>query len=117
MKSDAYVSSESSPNSDSDGSQPLKLLNNPTIVASLRLQMKKRAQDDEKLPPLHTAEVYLGPHTTGASHMVGVSNTAGVSNTVGASNTANASNITGASDTTGASNTAGTNTPSAAIAL
>jgi hypothetical protein len=38
-KQDPYLSSDSSPDSDSDGSQPLKLSNNLAIVESRRLQM------------------------------------------------------------------------------
>jgi hypothetical protein len=46
-KPDPYETSDSSPNSDSDGSQPLKLSNNPAAVASRRLRMRKRGRDDE----------------------------------------------------------------------
>jgi hypothetical protein len=49
-KMDAYVYSGSSPDSDFDGSQPLKLSNNPAAVASKRLQIKKRTHDDICLP-------------------------------------------------------------------
>jgi hypothetical protein len=46
-KPDPYVSSDSYPDSDSDGSQTLKSLNNPAAIASRRLRMRKRTCDDE----------------------------------------------------------------------
>jgi hypothetical protein len=65
--------SDSDPNSDSDGSQPLKLSNNPAVVASRRLRMRKRGRDDEQLPLLHP------PNLNVVSHIPGASNTAGAS--------------------------------------
>jgi hypothetical protein len=40
-KPEEYETSDSNPDSDSDGSQPLKLSNNPAAVASRRLRMRK----------------------------------------------------------------------------
>jgi hypothetical protein len=65
--------SDSDPNSDSDGSQPLKLSNNPAVVASRRLRMRKRGRDDVQLPLLHP------PNLNVVSHIPGASNTAGAS--------------------------------------
>jgi hypothetical protein len=41
-KMDPYVSNDSSPDSNSDEKQPMRLSNNPTAVASRRLRMRKR---------------------------------------------------------------------------
>jgi hypothetical protein len=122
-KPDPYVSSDSSPDSDSDGSQPLKLSNNPADVASRRLWMRKRACDDEQLPPLHPLDLHVVPHIPGASNTAGTSSTAGASNMAGASGTpgtsiiVGASNIAGASDTTGANDNAGIGGMLLALAL
>ena len=112
-KHEEFETSNSDPDNDSDGSQPLKLSNNPTTVASRRLQMKKRGRDDEQLPPLHPPHLHKVPHILGAGNTTGVSITAGASNMVGASDTAGASGmlplvaIQGASNTAGARATAG----------
>ena len=98
-KPNAYVFSDSSPNSNSNGSQPLKLSNNPIAIASKRFQMRKKKRNNEQLPPFHTAKVHLGPHTSGTSH------------------TAGASNIAGANNREGVSNTVGTNNPPIAVAF
>jgi hypothetical protein len=100
-KADPYETSDSFPNSDSDGSQPLKLSNNLTAVASRRLRMRKRGHDDEQLPPLHPSHLHMVPHVPRTSNMAGVSNTAGASNTGDASNTPGASDAAGMSDTAG----------------
>ena len=98
-----YTTRNFDPNNDSDGSQPLKLSNNPAVVASRQLRMRKRRRDDEQLPLLHP------PHLNVVLHISGVSNTAGMSNTTSASNTAGAINTMGtsSSNATGASGTAG----------
>jgi hypothetical protein len=108
---DPYVSSNSALDSESDGSQPIKLSNNPAAVASKRLRMRKRTHDDEHLPLLQAGNVHLDQHTAGAS------NTAGASDTVGTSNIASANNIASASDIVGASDAAGTNAFPTTIAL
>jgi hypothetical protein len=95
-KADPYETRDSFPDNDSDGSQPLKLSNNPTVVASRRLRMRKRGRDDKQLPPLHPTHLHVVLHVPNAS------NTAGASNTLGASIIVGASNIAGASDTAGA---------------
>jgi hypothetical protein len=87
-----YSKRDSDPDSDSDGSQPLKLSNNPAAVVSRRLRMRKRGRDDEQLPFLHPSHLNMVPHIPGASNTVGASNTAGASNTTGVMNTAGASN-------------------------
>ena len=51
-KLDPYISNDSSPDNDSIESQLMKLSNNPAIIASRRLRMIKRTQDDEHLPLL-----------------------------------------------------------------
>ena len=86
-KLDPYVWSDSSLDSNSDGSQPLKLSNNPATVASRRLRMRKRACDDEQLPPLHPTNLHMVPHILGMKNMAGVGNIIGASNIAGASNT------------------------------
>jgi hypothetical protein len=80
-KADPYETSNSSPDSDSDGSQSSKLSNNPTAVASRRLRMRKRGHDDEQLPLLHPPHLYMVPHIPGMSNTAGASN----SDAVGAS--------------------------------
>jgi hypothetical protein len=100
-KPDPYETSDSSPDSDSDGSQPLKLSNNPAAVAPRRLRMRKRGRDDEQLPPLHPPHLHVVPHVPG------VSNTAGTSIIVGASNTACASDTVGARASAGVDNNPG----------
>jgi hypothetical protein len=85
-KADPYETSDSFPNSDSDGSQPLKLSNNLTAVASRRLRMRKRGHDDEQLPPLHPPHLHVVPHIPSASNTAGASNPASASNTSGACN-------------------------------
>jgi hypothetical protein len=57
----------------------MKLSNNPATVASRRLQMRKRTQDDKHLPLLQADNVHLGQHTAGASNMAGTSGSAGAS--------------------------------------
>jgi hypothetical protein len=84
-KIDPYETSDSSPDSNSNGSQPLKLSNNPATVASRRLRMRKRGRNDEQLPPLHPPHLHMVPHVSGASNTVGTSNIAGASNTPSAS--------------------------------
>jgi hypothetical protein len=111
---DPYVSNDSSPNSNSDGSQPMKLSNNPTAVASRRLRMRKRTRDGEQLPLLQAVDVHLDQHIASASNTAsavdtaGLSNISGTSNIVGASNIASTSNISGASSIVGTSDAAGT---------
>jgi hypothetical protein len=85
-KPDPYVSSDSSPDSDSNGSQPMKLSNNPIAVASRRLRMRKRTWENEHLPLLQAGDVHLDQHTAGASNTAGASDIAGASDAVGASN-------------------------------
>jgi hypothetical protein len=104
-KADPYVSSDSSPDSDSDGSQPMNLSNNLAAIASRRLRMRKRTWDDEHLPLLQVGDVHLGQHTAGASNMAGASNVAG------------ASDIAGTSVAMGASISAGANAFPLAVAL
>jgi hypothetical protein len=89
-KADEYKTSDFDPDNDSDGSQPLKLSNNPAAVASRRLRMRKRGCDDEQLPFLHPPHLHVVPYISGASNTVGAINTTGVSssNTEGASGTA-----------------------------
>jgi hypothetical protein len=106
-KPDPYEMRDSSPDNDSDGSQPLKLSNNLAPVASRRLWMRKRGRDDEQLPPLHPPDLHMVPHMPGASNTTGTSNTAGMSNTLGASIIAGAGNIAGTNDTAGASDNVG----------
>jgi hypothetical protein len=101
-KADPYETSDSSPDSYSNGSQPLKSLNNPAAVASRRLRMRKRGHDDEQLPFLHPPHLYVVLHVPGTSNTAGTSNIVGVSNIAGANNIAGASNAMGASDTAGA---------------
>jgi hypothetical protein len=84
-KPEDYETSDSDPNSDSDGSQPLKLSNNPAAVASRRLRMRKRGHDDGQLPLLHPPHLNVVPHISGASNTAGAINTAGTINTAGAS--------------------------------
>jgi hypothetical protein len=90
-KHEDYETSDSDPASDSDGSQLLKLSNNPAVVASRRLRMRKRGRDDGQLPLLHPPHLNVVPHIPGAINTAGASNTAGTSNTAGAINTAGAS--------------------------
>ena len=103
-----YKTSNSDPNSDFDGSQPLKLSNNPAAVASRILWMRKRGRDDEQLLFLHPPHLHVVPHIPDASNMVGASITASTSNIAGMSFVVGASNMVGASDATGASDTAAT---------
>jgi hypothetical protein len=110
-KTDPYVSSDSSPDSDYDESQPMRLSNNLAAVASTRLRMRKRMQDDEHLPLLQAGDVHLGQHTAGAS------NTAGASGAAGTSNVASASNVVGASVVVGVSNSAGASAFPLAVAF
>jgi hypothetical protein len=84
-KADPYVSSDLFPNSDSDGSQPMKLSNNPTAVASKRLRMRKRTRDDEHLPLLQAGDVHLDQHTASTSNTAGVSGSGGANVTSGTS--------------------------------
>ena len=79
-KSDPYVSSDSSLDKDFNGSQLIKLSNNLAAIASKRLHMKKRMQDDEHLSLSQAGDVHLGQHTTGANNTVGTSGIAGASN-------------------------------------
>jgi hypothetical protein len=112
---DTYVSSNSSTDDGSDGSQPLKLSNNPVAVASRRLWFKKRTQDDEHVPLHQNATIYLAPrivgmsHTTGASHIMGASNTAGTSNTSRANTSLAAATHMDANTTIGAGALVGAN--------
>jgi hypothetical protein len=120
-KPNPYETSDSSPDSNSDGSQPLKLSNNLVAVASRRLRMRKRGRDDEQLPPLHPLDLHVVPHMPGMNNMAGASNTAGASNIASASNTTGAcgmllvlafqgaSNIVGARASAGADNNTGAN--------
>jgi hypothetical protein len=80
-----YEMSDFDPDSHSDGSQPLKLSNNPAVVASRRLRMRKRGCDDGQLPLLHPPHLNVVPHILGAINMAGASNIAGASNTAGTS--------------------------------
>jgi hypothetical protein len=41
-KPEDYETSDSDPNNDSDGSQPLKLSNNPAVVASRKIADEKK---------------------------------------------------------------------------
>jgi hypothetical protein len=100
---DEYKTSDFDPDSDSDGSQPLKLSNNPAVIASRRLQMRKRGRDDEQLPLLHPPHLHVVPHIPGTSNTSGASNTASAINTVGAINIVGAINTAGTSNTAGAS--------------
>jgi hypothetical protein len=104
-----YETSDSDPDSNFDGSQALKLSNNPAAIASKRLRMRKKGRDDEQLPLLHPSHLNVVPHIPGASNIAGANNTAGVSNRAGASNTASVINTAGASSSNaaGASGTAG----------
>jgi hypothetical protein len=108
-KADPYETSDSSPDSKSDGSQPSKLSNNPAAVASRRLRMRKRGCDDEQLPFLHPPHLYMVPHILGASNTAGASTTVGTSNSVamGASNIAGAGRMLLALALQGARNMAG----------
>ena len=76
-KLDPYVSSDSSLDNDFDGSQPLKLSNNPLVVAFRRLRMRKRTHNDEQLLLLHLANLHMVPYIAGTSHMASASNTVG----------------------------------------
>jgi hypothetical protein len=73
-KPEDYETSDSDPDSDSNGSQPLKLSNNPAAVASRRLRMIKRGRDDGQLPLLHPPHLNVVPHILGVSNMAGASN-------------------------------------------
>jgi hypothetical protein len=106
-KPEEYETSDSDPDSNSDGSQPLRLSNNPTVVASRRLWMRKRGRNDEQLPLLHPPHLDVVPHIPGASNTAGTSNTAGAINRAGASS----------SDAAGASGTAGAGGMLLALAL
>jgi hypothetical protein len=92
-KLDPYVLSDSSPHSGFDGSQPLKLSNNPAAVASIKLQMRKRTHNDEQLLFLHIADVQLIPHNLGTSKTAGVSTTVGANSMAGVSDTAGTDGI------------------------
>jgi hypothetical protein len=113
-KIDPYVSSDSSLDSDSDGSQPMRLSNNPAAVASRRLRMRKRTRDNEHLPLLQAGDVHLGQHTAGASGIVDASNSAGanafllVVALLGANITPGAGGSAGANFTLGTSGSIGT---------
>jgi hypothetical protein len=72
-KPEDYETSDSDPNSDSDGSQPLKLSNNPAAIVSRRLRMRKRGHDDGQLPLLHPPHLNVVPHILGAINTAGSS--------------------------------------------
>jgi hypothetical protein len=91
-KPEDYETSDFDPDSNCNGSQPLKLSNNLAVVASKRLWMRKRGCDDEHLPLLHPPHLNVVPHIPGAINTAGVSNTASAINTTGASS----SNVAGA---------------------
>jgi hypothetical protein len=92
-KADPYKTSDSSPDSDSNGSQPLKLSNNPAAIVSRRLRMRKRGRDDEQLPNLHPPHLHVVPHVPGTSNTAGASIIAGANNAAGASDTAGTSGM------------------------
>jgi hypothetical protein len=116
-KPDPYVSSDSSPNSNSDRSQPLKLSNNPAVVAFRRLWRRKRTNNDEQLPLLHLANLYVVPHIASPSHMAGESNIAGTNEILvalalqGTSTTASTRASAGADYNLGANGSANANQP------
>jgi hypothetical protein len=117
-KPEDYKTSDFDPDSDSDGSQPLKLSNNLAAVASRRLRMRKRGRDDGKLPFLHPPHLNVVPHIPGASNTAGTINTAGTSSSDAAGaggmllalalqcarNMAGADNNPGTSESAGADN-------------
>jgi hypothetical protein len=115
-KADPYETSDSSLDSDFDGSQLSKLLNNPAAVASRRLRMRKRGRDDEQLPLLHPPHLHVVPHIPGVSNMAGSSITAGASNSdaAGASDTVGAGGMLLALALQGARNMAGARTSASA---
>jgi hypothetical protein len=120
-KPEDYETSDSDPDSDFNGSQPLKLSNNPAAFASRRLRMRKREHDDEQLPLFHPPHLNVVPHIPRASNTAGAINTAGTSSSdaagasgmllalalQGAKNMAGADNNLGASETSGADNNLG----------
>jgi hypothetical protein len=106
-KADPYEMSDSSPDSNSNGSQLSKLSNNPAAVASKRLRMRKKRRDDEQLLLLHPPHLHVVPHIPGTSITAGASNITGASTTAGTSN----------NDATGASNTVGAGGMLLALAL
>jgi hypothetical protein len=67
-KPEDYETSDSNPDSDSNGSQPLKLSNNLAAVASRRLRMRKRGRHDGQLPLLHPPHLKVVPNIPGASN-------------------------------------------------
>jgi hypothetical protein len=85
----------------------MKLSNNPTAVASRRLQMIKRTRDDKHLPFLQAGDVHLGQHTTGARDAVGSSNLAGANTFPLAVALPGASGSAGANFTSGVSGSIG----------
>jgi hypothetical protein len=87
----------------------LKLSNNPFIVASRRLRLRKQTRDDEKVLFHHNAKVHLAPHTADASHIAGASSTAGASNMLGANTPLAAVAYMGTNATPGAGASASAN--------
>jgi hypothetical protein len=65
-ETNTYVSSNSPTDTDLNGSQMLKLLRNPALVAFRRLWLKKM-RDDEYVAFHENAKVHLGPHKAGTS--------------------------------------------------